>query len=106
MEVNSPPYDAPASRCRIEEVSMFFECQPKKSPGQPPRIDCSPVPRFFLLCEGSPALEVTRAVKTDADTGKPVLSTQLLRNLPSAKEWRQVIKHANDRPLAGHASSS
>ena len=28
---------------------MFFECQPKKAPGQPSSIDCTPVPRFFLL---------------------------------------------------------
>ncbi|KAI4518658.1 hypothetical protein K525DRAFT_207966 [Schizophyllum commune Loenen D] len=91
MGAKPSPAEYPASRCRIEEVSMFFECQPKNAPGQPSSIDCTPVPRFFLLCDGSPAIEVTGAVRSD-HAGKPVLSAQLLRNLPKAKEWRQVIK--------------
>ncbi|KAL1744175.1 hypothetical protein HDZ31DRAFT_82906 [Schizophyllum fasciatum] len=96
MGAKLPPAEYPASRCRIEEVNMFFECQPKKDPGQPSSIECTPVPRFFLLCDDSPAIEVTGAVRVD-HAGKPVLLAQALRNLPKAKEWRQVIKRqAND----------
>ncbi|KNZ76937.1 hypothetical protein J132_10884 [Termitomyces sp. J132] len=93
-----------SSPCRIAEIVQFSCRQHHKG------NDCYPIPRFFRICPGRPAVEITKFVDFNEATGLVQVptssrylifacvlnSTHLLsRNIPvHAKPWRDIIRHA------------
>ncbi|KAI9458869.1 hypothetical protein BJY52DRAFT_1267626 [Lactarius psammicola] len=55
--------------CQIAEL-LQFSCQVQVSDHGRQQFHCFPVPRLFRLCQGEPAIEITRVVSTDPSTGK------------------------------------
>ncbi|KAF8908428.1 hypothetical protein CPB85DRAFT_1436053 [Mucidula mucida] len=75
--------------CEIQEL-VQFACHPSKSaPGQ---IDCSPVVRFFRICVGRPAVEITKFVSITDDGGVTVpRNIDVL--IPKARSFSEIAKH-------------
>ncbi|KAH9990981.1 hypothetical protein BJV74DRAFT_772436 [Russula compacta] len=77
--------------CRIAEILQFLcEIQPRGYGFQ--QFHCFPVPRLFMLCQGEPAVEITRVVKMDPSTGEVNVSEDVVQQLPKAKLWKDIIR--------------
>ncbi|KAI9511669.1 hypothetical protein F5148DRAFT_974863 [Russula earlei] len=77
--------------CQIAEILQFScEVQPKGRGFQ--QIHCFPVPRLLMLCQGHPAVEITRVVKMDPATGEVNVPPDILQRLPKAKEWKHATR--------------
>ncbi|KAG5724853.1 hypothetical protein E4T56_gene12628 [Termitomyces sp. T112] len=77
-----------SSPCRIAEIVQFSCRQNHKG------NDCYPIPRFFRICPGRPAVEITKFVDFNEATGLVQVPTSS-RNIPvHAKPWRDIIRHA------------
>ncbi|KAI0251912.1 hypothetical protein BJV78DRAFT_1125649, partial [Lactifluus subvellereus] len=75
----------------IAEI-LQFSCEIKPTGDRSQQFHCFPVPRFFRLCRGQPAVEVTRIVKMDPSTGEVNIPRDFVQQLPKAKQWRDVIR--------------
>ncbi|KAJ7749312.1 hypothetical protein DFH07DRAFT_557515 [Mycena maculata] len=78
--------------CRIAEI-MQYSCVPKKNARGVHVVHCVPVPRLFRICPDRPAVEVTRVLNIDIDTGYVEMPKALGQKLPNGKAWRDVIRH-------------
>lgn len=88
-----PPED---TKCQLAEI-VQYTCKLERSPRGKPQIHCVPIPRFFKMClhhspnvsfppityvdlasrcSGIPAVEITRIVNVDMDTGVVTLPSQ------------------------------
>ncbi|KAI0067453.1 hypothetical protein BV25DRAFT_1819797 [Artomyces pyxidatus] len=72
-------------RCRIAEI-VQYSCENTEA-GQ---LHCFPIPRIFRMCPGRPAVEITRFVNIDLETGA-VEIPPADQALPKAKVWRDVV---------------
>ncbi|KAJ8073734.1 hypothetical protein PM082_012012 [Marasmius tenuissimus] len=82
------------SKCHIEEI-MQYSCDASISQGGKPLIRCFPISRLFRICQGKPAVEITRVVDVDAD-GAVSLPKDISSILPSGKPWREVHRFPDD----------
>ncbi|KAL4247476.1 hypothetical protein ABKN59_007945 [Abortiporus biennis] len=87
----SPPAGTENSseKCRLAEI-LQYSCDVEIS-GTGPQYHCWPIPRIFRICPGRPAVEVTRYVHVNGDTGEVIVPATLNQQLPKAKQWRDVI---------------
>ncbi|KAF8271852.1 hypothetical protein EI94DRAFT_1567600 [Lactarius quietus] len=77
--------------CQIAEI-LQFSCQIQINDYGRQQFHCFPVPRIFRLCQGEPAIEITRVVNTDPSTGKVHIIGDAVQNLPKAKTWKDVVR--------------
>ncbi|KAN0127227.1 hypothetical protein V8E53_014947 [Lactarius tabidus] len=82
---------SPECRCQIAEI-LQFSCQIQISDYGHQQFHCFPVPRIFKLCQGEPAIEITRVVSTDPSTGKVYINNDVVQQLPKAKKWKDVVR--------------
>jgi len=55
------------------------------------RYVCYPIPRIFRVCEGKPAVEMTKFVHIDVNTGQVELPK--CHPVPQGKLWSQVKRY-------------
>ncbi|KAH9040521.1 hypothetical protein EDB84DRAFT_1267445 [Lactarius hengduanensis] len=92
----SSPSNASASTgvspgCQIAEL-LQFSCQIQLSDRGHQQFHCFPIPRLFRLCQGEPAIEITRVASTDPSTGKVNITGDVVQQLPKAKKWKDVVR--------------
>ncbi|KAI0790347.1 hypothetical protein C8Q75DRAFT_112056 [Abortiporus biennis] len=73
----SPPAGTENSseKCRLAEI-LQYSCDVEIS-GTGPQYHCWPIPRIFRICPGRPAVEVTRYVHVNGDTGEVIVPATL-----------------------------
>ncbi|KAH9974027.1 hypothetical protein BGW80DRAFT_1171073 [Lactifluus volemus] len=81
-----------SQECRIAEI-LQFSCEIEPIGNGSQQFHCFPLPRFFRLCRGHPAVEVTRLVNVDPSTGEVNVPSDVAQRLPKAKRWTDVICH-------------
>ncbi|KAH9968212.1 hypothetical protein BC827DRAFT_483610 [Russula dissimulans] len=88
----SEPDSAESRReCQIAEILQFScKIQPRGHGIQ--QFHCFPVPRLLILCQGQPAVEITRVVDIEPSTGEINVPQDIPQRLPKAKEWKDVIR--------------
>ncbi|OBZ78297.1 hypothetical protein A0H81_02441 [Grifola frondosa] len=59
----------PHEKCRLAEI-VQYSCDAEVTSEGQPQLRCWPIPRIFRICPGRPAVELTRFVDVDAQTGK------------------------------------
>ncbi|KAI0360526.1 hypothetical protein OH77DRAFT_1393369 [Trametes cingulata] len=82
----------PVGKCRIAEI-VQFQCEPGEQLNGPPEWHCLPVIRIFRICQNRPAVELTRFVDVNTETGAVHIPPQSSQVLPKAKPWRDVIRY-------------
>ncbi|KAI0321413.1 hypothetical protein OF83DRAFT_311448 [Amylostereum chailletii] len=107
------PQDKVPPKCRIAEI-VQYSCEAQMDAYGRPQLNCFPFPRILRICEGRPAVEITRQVDIDVATGEVhiptdaryvVLLSSLVcvfwtgicsQKLPRAKVWRDIVRTQND----------
>ncbi|KAJ7236244.1 hypothetical protein C8J57DRAFT_138597 [Mycena rebaudengoi] len=79
-------------KCRIAEITQY-SCVLKRNRLGRPVTHCVPIPRLFWICANQPAVEVTRVVNIDLNTGFINMPNTMASKLPSGKEWRDVATY-------------
>ncbi|KAI0674453.1 hypothetical protein C8Q78DRAFT_1067470 [Trametes maxima] len=85
----------PHKKCRLAEI-VQFKCEPGQQPNGPPQWHCLPVIRIFRICQNRPAVELTRFVDMNVETGAVQVPPQLSRTLPKGKAWRDVVRYEDE----------
>ncbi|EPS97974.1 hypothetical protein FOMPIDRAFT_1127382 [Fomitopsis schrenkii] len=80
------------SKCRLAEI-VQYKCDLDVGEQGEPQVHCWPVPRIFRICAGRPAVELTRFVHMDLNTGEVTLPPETSQQLPKGKPWRDVIRY-------------
>ncbi|KAF9256596.1 hypothetical protein L218DRAFT_881399 [Marasmius fiardii PR-910] len=79
------------SQCFISEI-IQYSCDSVVSPEGQPLIHCFPISRLFRICQGAPAVEITRVVDID-DQGVVSIPKDVSSALPTGKPWREVTTY-------------
>ncbi|TFK89903.1 hypothetical protein K466DRAFT_485816 [Polyporus arcularius HHB13444] len=92
--MSAPSTSSPArEKCRLAEV-LQYKCTLEQEADGRPTVRCLPVPRIFRICPNRPAVEMTRFIDVDLETGAvrdiPSESSSVL---PKGKPWRDVLKY-------------
>ncbi|VDB92512.1 unnamed protein product [Peniophora sp. CBMAI 1063] len=99
----SPPKDEATAqttrRCRILEI-LHYTCPAEPDEYGRPRYSCYPIPRIFNVCEGIPAVEITKAVSIDPGTGEVTIPPAAEKRIPKAKLWRDIRQYASAGGIA------
>ncbi|KAI8986751.1 hypothetical protein BD414DRAFT_440212 [Trametes punicea] len=77
--------------CRLAEI-VQYHCDPPHDPADP-QWHCLPVIRIFRICKDRPAVELTRFVQVNVETGAVHIPSQSSQVLPKGKPWRDVTRH-------------
>ncbi|KAI0292897.1 hypothetical protein BC826DRAFT_911193 [Russula brevipes] len=77
--------------CQIAEI-LQYSCEVQTRGHGFQQFHCFPVPRIFMLCQGQPAVEITRVVKMDTSTGEVDVPRDVVQRLPKAKQWKDIIR--------------
>ncbi|KAH9941222.1 uncharacterized protein BXZ73DRAFT_88387 [Epithele typhae] len=78
----------PREKCRLAEI-VQYKCDGELT-GDVPAVHCVPIPRIFRICPNRPAVELTRYVDINLETGAvQVPSSQMI---PKGKPWREVLR--------------
>ncbi|EIW55468.1 uncharacterized protein TRAVEDRAFT_130257 [Trametes versicolor FP-101664 SS1] len=89
----------PSKKCRLAEI-VQFKCEPGLQADGPPQWHCLPVIRIFRICQDRPAVELTKFVDMNVETGAVQVPPQSSQVLPKAKLWRDITRYedkaAND----------
>ncbi|EIN08794.1 hypothetical protein PUNSTDRAFT_52272 [Punctularia strigosozonata HHB-11173 SS5] len=73
--------------CRIFEI-LQYNCEPEGT-----GYHCFPISRIFRICDGRPAIEITRFVDVDVKTGAVELPSDPSQILPKGRPWRDVVRY-------------
>ncbi|KAF9530049.1 hypothetical protein CPB83DRAFT_741216, partial [Crepidotus variabilis] len=79
--------------CRITEI-IQHTCEVRTDLSGQPSIQCFPIARIFKLCPNLPALEITRFVKLDKETGEVEIPPNLSPTSVQARSWRDVTLYS------------
>ncbi|KAH9852470.1 hypothetical protein C2E23DRAFT_825675 [Lenzites betulinus] len=79
-------------KCRLAEI-VQFKCEPGQQAEGLPQWHCLPVIRLFRICQNRPAVEVTKFVDIDVETGAIQVPSQSSQMLPKGKVWRDVVRY-------------
>ncbi|OSD08179.1 hypothetical protein PYCCODRAFT_1358328 [Trametes coccinea BRFM310] len=82
--------DAP-QKCRLAEI-VQYRCDPPQDSNHP-QWHCLPIIRIFRICQNRPAVELTRFVEINVETGAVHVPSQSSQVLPKGKAWRDVIRY-------------
>ncbi|KAI0280392.1 hypothetical protein BGY98DRAFT_914762 [Russula aff. rugulosa BPL654] len=77
--------------CQIAEI-LQFTCEMQATKHETQRFHCFPIPRLFMLCQGQPAVEITRIVKLNPSTGEVDVPQDVCEKLPKARQWKDIIR--------------
>ncbi|KAI0336800.1 hypothetical protein GY45DRAFT_1237731 [Cubamyces sp. BRFM 1775] len=81
-------------QCRLAEI-VQFNCNPTEDSVE---WHCLPIIRIFRICQNKPAVELTRFIEMDVETGAVHVPPQSSQVLPKGKLWRDVIRYEQDAP--------
>ncbi|KAF9493746.1 hypothetical protein BDN71DRAFT_1449790 [Pleurotus eryngii] len=87
----STKYPSSKDECRIAEL-LQYTCDHTVSEGRP-LVHCFPIPRMFRLCQGKPAVEITRFVQVDLNTGEVELPPKPGKVIPEGRPWREIRRY-------------
>ncbi|TDL24561.1 hypothetical protein BD410DRAFT_767062 [Rickenella mellea] len=82
-------------KCQIYEI-LQWSCDPAKeieSQSDPNTVQCYPLPRIFRICPGRPAIEITRFVNIDPQSGQAEIPPENINILPKAKPWWDIVRY-------------
>ncbi|KAI0937526.1 hypothetical protein AcW1_001617 [Taiwanofungus camphoratus] len=82
------------SKCRLAEI-VQYKCEAEVTSAGEPQFHCWPIPRIFRICPGRPAVEMTRFVDVDMNTGEISVPPESSQTLPKGKPWRDVVRYEN-----------
>ncbi|KAF9812425.1 hypothetical protein IEO21_06228 [Rhodonia placenta] len=77
------------TKCRLAEI-VQYKCDVEQNNQGQPQLHCWPVPRIFRICPGRPAVEMTRYVDVDTQSGEISIPAEASQTLPKGKPWRDV----------------
>jgi len=83
----------PKQGCSIAEI-LQYDCPIQTNEKGQLRYTCYPIPRIFRICQGRPAVEITKLVNIDMATGEVDVSNESSQKLPKVKPWRDVLRNA------------
>ncbi|KAI0372106.1 hypothetical protein BV20DRAFT_964836 [Pilatotrama ljubarskyi] len=83
---------SPRGKCRLAEI-VQFKCEPGEQLNVPPQWHCLPVIRIFRICQNRPAVELTRFIDMNVETGAVHVPPQSSQVLPKAKPWRDIVRY-------------
>ncbi|KAI0732614.1 hypothetical protein C8Q72DRAFT_773958 [Fomitopsis betulina] len=89
---DNPHTKGTRSKCRLAEI-VQYKCDCDIGEQGEPQLHCWPIPRIFRICAGRSAVELTRIVQVDMNTGEVSLPREASQQLPKGKPWRDVIRY-------------
>ncbi|KAI1798065.1 hypothetical protein LXA43DRAFT_876313 [Ganoderma leucocontextum] len=90
--MSDSPDSKPREQCRLAEI-VQYRCDAERADGGRAQMHCLPVPRIFRICRNRPAVEMTRFVDVDLETGAIHIPAQASQVLPKGKPWRDVVRY-------------
>ncbi|KAG7091973.1 hypothetical protein E1B28_008362 [Marasmius oreades] len=94
----------PETKCYVSEI-MQYSCDLAMSQGGKPLIRCFPISRLFRICQGIPAVEITRVADVD-DKGMVRIPQDVSAALPTGKPWREVTRYVDPSVLDSKLESN
>ncbi|EIW77159.1 hypothetical protein CONPUDRAFT_139185 [Coniophora puteana RWD-64-598 SS2] len=76
-------------KCSLVELTQY-SCEPEELPNGQIRPRCFPIPRIFRMCANRPAVEITRLVEINPNTGEVTIPGESSLNAPKGKLWKNV----------------
>ncbi|EJF63814.1 hypothetical protein BD309DRAFT_864292 [Dichomitus squalens] len=93
--MSSPPDNVqPREQCRLAEI-LQYKCVAEDVDKGQLKVHCLPIPRIFRICPNRPAVEMTRFVDVDLESGAVHIPAPSSQVLPKAKPWRDVVRYDN-----------
>ncbi|KAF9456870.1 hypothetical protein BDZ94DRAFT_1176770 [Collybia nuda] len=86
--VTTVPENPSSGDCQIAEI-VQYTCEIESNGG----MNCFPIPRIFRLCSGRPAVEITRLVNIDMETGEVEVPADPSKIIVKGKAWRDVTRY-------------
>ncbi|KAI0635313.1 hypothetical protein C8Q77DRAFT_696980 [Trametes polyzona] len=98
---NTPP----SKKCRLAEI-VQYKCDPEqRTSAAPPQWHCLPVIRIFRICQGRPAVEITKFIDMNVETGAVQVPSQS-RLRPGEMSYDTTIRSPMITSQAHYAQGS
>ncbi|KAI0777282.1 hypothetical protein BD413DRAFT_467936 [Trametes elegans] len=94
---SSPADERRRDKCRLAEL-VQYKCEPEQLSGTL-RWHCLPIVRIFRICQNRPAVELTRYVDINVETGAVQVPAQSSKVMPKGKPWRDVVRYEDEASL-------
>ncbi|KJA21556.1 hypothetical protein HYPSUDRAFT_124972, partial [Hypholoma sublateritium FD-334 SS-4] len=78
--------------CRIAEI-VQHSCEVVQDSTGTNIVECFPVLRFFQLCKGHPAVEITKFIEIDANDGGIEIPHGFRSDSIQGRPWRDVVRY-------------